>query len=92
MANGSLAGSALAAAVLGGAFWVPVMAGSYLWLLRSQQLDDLADADVPVVVAAAGLVLAGLAYVTAGVYRVHRRRCPRPASPRRRAPPRVDTS
>lgn len=87
-----LAGSALAATVLGGAFWVPVMAVSYLWLLRSQQLDDLADADVPVVVAAAGLVLAGLVYVTAGLYRVHRRRCPPPASPRRRAPPRVDTS
>ena len=83
-----LAGSALGAAVLGGYHWVPVMAGSYLWLLRSQQLDELADADVPVVVAAAGLVLAGLVYVAAGAYRIRRRRCPRG----RRAPPRVDTS
>ena len=87
-----LAGSALGAAVLGGYQWVPVMAGSYLWLLHSQQLDDLADADAPVVVAAAGLVLAGLVYVMAGVYRVHRRRCPPPARPRRRAPQGIGTS
>lgn len=83
-----LAGSALSAAVLGATFWVPVMVGSYLWLLRSQQLDDLADADVPVAAVAAGLVLAGLAYVAAGLYRVHRTRCPRG----RRAPPGWGTS
>jgi hypothetical protein len=83
-----LAGSAVAASALGPWHWVPVMGASYGWLLRSQHLDDLADADIPVAAAAAGLVLAGAVYVAAGCYRVHRSRCPpgRTVSPSSRRP------
>ena len=72
-----LAGSAVFTALLGAWYWVPMMGGCYGWLLRSQQLDDLADADIPYAAAAAGLVIGGLAYVAAGIYRTHRARCPR---------------
>lgn len=72
-----LAGSAVAATGLGAWHWVPMMAGSYVWLLRSQHLDDLNDADVPVAAAATALVAAGVIYVLAGLYRTHRTRCPR---------------
>jgi len=72
-----LAGSALATALLGAWYWVPVMGCSYGWLLRSQHLDDLADADIPLAVAAAGLVLGAAVYLAAGLHRVRRARCPR---------------
>lgn len=72
-----LAGSAVTAALLDGWYWVPVMGAGYAWLLRSQHLETSADADIPVLAAAAGLVLAGVAYVAIGCLRVHRRRCPR---------------
>lgn len=72
-----LAGSAVGAALLHSWYWVPVMGASYVWLLRSQNLDDLTDADIPIPAAVAGLVLAAAIYVAAGCYRVQRRRCPR---------------
>lgn len=71
-----LAGSAVGAALLDGWYWVPVMGAAYAWLLRSQQLQTNADADIPIPAAAAGLVVAGVLYVAIGCYRVHRRRCP----------------
>lgn len=72
-----LAGAALGTAALGGWYWVPVMGGSYAWLLWVQHLDGVGEADVDVVVALTSLALAGLAYVGAGVHRVHRARGPR---------------
>jgi hypothetical protein len=72
-----LAGSAVGVAVLGGWYWVPVLGAAYAWLWRAQHLRSLADADVPLLVAAGGLALGGLAYVAAGSHRVRRARCPR---------------
>ncbi|MCD4532678.1 hypothetical protein LRP67_01060 [Nocardioides sp. cx-169] len=72
-----LAGSAVAAAALGGWYWVPVLGAGYAWLWRAQDLRDLADADVPLLTAAAGLGLGGLFYVAAVGHRLRRVRCPR---------------
>lgn len=72
-----LAGSAVGVALLQSWYWVPMMGASYVWLLRSQHLDDLADADIPVAAAIAGLLIAGLVYVCSGLHRDHRTRCPR---------------
>lgn len=72
-----LAGSASAVALTGSFYWVPVLAASYLWLLRGQHLDDAGGGEVTVVVAVVGLVLGASIYVAAGLYRVHRSRRPR---------------
>ena len=71
-----LAGSAVGVALLGGWYWVPMLGAGYAWLWRAQHLRNLAEADVPPVLAAGGVLLAGLAYVAVGGYRTHRARCP----------------
>ncbi|WP_134741116.1 hypothetical protein [Nocardioides sp. 503] len=72
-----LAGSAVAVALVDAWFWVPVLAASYAWLWRVQHLSGSGEADVALTGVAAATVLGGLAFVAAGVWRVHRTRCPR---------------
>jgi hypothetical protein len=72
-----LAGGAVAVALADAWFWVPVLGASYAWLWRVQHQSGPGEADVSVTGAGAALVLGGLAFVAAGLWRTHRARCPR---------------
>lgn len=64
--------SALSSVLLGGWYWVPLVALAYGWLLLTQDPDHAALTGAGVPAAVVGLLLGGGAYVAAGTLRSHR--------------------